>query len=312
MMYLSQVNFVEKRFDFYKGKLLSMKLLKLLKLDSVEITMHIIAASLYLIKMRSGIETKKVSNIIRMIIVLILSSINKSKGFVVISTLGLIGWSVFANIYMVDYWWLFALVYVYVVVITVYLAYARSIIDVLNIQNSNLLENYINLAIGNEPVELLISSELAVQLIYDYTDELVNTIAFSEVVNRYEVIKQAADEIQYFINDNHLKKMFIAGGRYFHAAGLISLVDLCYSSLLVDLNTSCIRRNAIDALSEVENGKSRVVEDLKVVIHDWIFESMYDIDYIGELSDVELMIMLILCKDELLYLKDKYVSYDNM
>lgn len=313
MIYLSHVNYVEKRYEFYRKQVRSRNVFQLFTMSKLDFELLVITSCLMIVNERANIEKYDFLDKLRMFSLMMVKNIRQNKWFLLLLFI-VFG---FVQVLSMQFQWeygsssIYIGIYLYVLFATSFLTITRLVVNVLNIQSSTVTENYINLSVGDEPIDLLMSSELAVKLIYEYTDEVIYSIGFSEIIDREMMLVTAANEVKCFIEESHMKQMFMYGGRYFHVAGLIALIDLCYDSIKIDLDKKQLKNSAMNALYEIEEFNSKRVEDLKVLIHDWVYESMYDIDHIESLSDTELMIILVLCKEELLYLKDKYIFYDK-
>ncbi len=189
------------------------------------------------------------------------------------------------------------------------------IIDVLDIQKEVVLDKYINLSVGRQTMDLLLAGELAVELVNEYSDELIYFIAYSQM-DTIATLKHAYNEYCSFVDANHLKRLFEASGRYYEIGGILTLIHASLQTIVTD-----ITEYSIDEVEIIASAKEAIVflqennpefAEIKKIVHSWIHNSVYDLDHLDSLTLKQIMAIILLSKDELYILNEEYRFYDSV
>ncbi|XMB87293.1 hypothetical protein RJG79_05690 [Mycoplasmatota bacterium WC44] len=180
------------------------------------------------------------------------------------------------------------------------------------------IENEINVFIGEESLEVMLSNDVAIGLINRYSSDVIYKLAYDNSSDIFELVLQADREILEFAAKMHLRKLIDNKGRSFQIAGLVSSLNIAYSKIVTSISEThydnySLRNLSLNALKVYNYGiQNEVVSNLNEFIDNLLKEGSFDIDYIETIDVIECLIIILLCKDRLMELKERYKKYDNL
>jgi len=189
---------------------------------------------------------------------------------------------------------------------------------VINSQKALDTENEINVFIGEESLEVMLSNDIAIGIINKYSSDLVYRLAYDDSSNAIEFVKQADQEILDFAAKMHLRKLIDNKGRTFQIAGLVSALNIAFSKIVTSINSNqddyfSLRNFSLKSL-EVHSCRiqTETVSNLNDFIDNLLKEGSFDIEYLEAIDIFECLIIILLCKDRLMGLKERYSNFDKL
>jgi len=178
--------------------------------------------------------------------------------------------------------------------------------------DERVIELGINFSIGSEAYKVLIASDIAYDIVTQYTDDAVYYSSENKE-NQKEYFQAIHNEIKLFLENRNLKILFDSGGRHFQLAGLISLMSSIYDSLIKYSDSDDSTQKFInDGISSYNVPNYELNLKLESLIDDWVDKSDYRIMEVMELSSENIVLLLLFCKDKLLRMNEQYTAYDRL
>ena len=211
---------------------------------------------------------------------------------------------------------------IYIFIFSVMFIITKSILRegklVINSQKALDTENEINVFIGEESLEVMLSNDIAIGIINKYSSDLVYRLAYDDSSNAIEFVKQADQEILDFAAKMHLRKLIDNKGRTFQIAGLVSALNIAFSKIVTSINSNqddyfSLRNFSLKSL-EVHSCRiqTETVSNLNDFIDNLLKEGSFDIEYLEAIDIFECLIIILLCKDRLMGLKERYSNFDKL
>ncbi|QVK21103.1 hypothetical protein KHQ82_01885 [Mycoplasmatota bacterium] len=217
---------------------------------------------------------------------------------------------------------LYTFITIYVFLLSVLFMITQTIIRqgrlVINSQKALDTENEINVFVGEESLEVMLSNDIAIGIINKYSSDVVYKLAYDDSSDAFEFVLQADQEILDFAAKMHLKKLIDNKGRSFQIAGLISALNIAYSKIVTSIKSNkydhlSLRNFSLHSLKVYNYSvEDKIVNDLNEFIDNLLKEGSFDIDYIETIDIIECLIIILLCKDRLMELKERYSNFDNL
>lgn len=309
MILLSEVVHAEKRLDSYIDDVYKLNALKILLEDYPKRKRYMVALNILIIKgsLKSSNFSRNIS--FRAVVVLILLYIRNY----ILWLLALAAGSSIGTYLLVQNGYVerpyAASIIIYPLFLAICIAVMKNIYDVTKIMDNRVVELEVNLSVGSEPINVMIASDLAYDLVSDYTDEAIYQSYTKESLKDY--FKAIEEELNVFLDNKNLKLLFDSGGRHFQLAGLVSIMSNLYSRITTSSNPM-IAHAIDDALKLYDSPQREINTNLENIINNWVDKSIYMIDEIYSLPIEQIILMLLFCKDKLLKLKEQYSVYDRI
>ncbi len=313
MISVSELSYVDKRTDYFIQLIESTSIRKIGKLSKSESLLYLAVLQI-LIKQKSNLAPNSLWFRFKLIILISLHtgkslSWDRDKSFLMIMIILV---ACVVNIWVGSS---IAAVSLYLIFYSLSTRVVQDIIDMLEIQKDVVLDKYINLSVGRQSMDLLLAGELAVELVNEYSDELVYFIAYSQP-DSIATLNHAYNEYCSFVEANHLKILFEASGRYYEIGGILTLIHASLQTIVSDVTEYSIDEveiiaSAKEAITFLQESNQEFAE-IKKFVHSWIHNSVYDLDYLDSLTLKQIMAIILLSKDELYILNEEYRFYDSV